>query len=153
MITFEIIKEPKNNTYIKLIEYLAMNSAQFILVKRNQLEYNDNANSMLEKLKPFIVKIMEVNEWPGTKLLGSFAKVFYFYCNIESQKILANSVKSLYSWISPNFPEDLCFLKDESTAWFVSISHENDSYFIGDYLNTMKLWSIGVRWRTAHNKS
>jgi hypothetical protein len=35
---------------------------------------------------------------------------------------------ALYEWRQPNYPEDLCLLRQDRSPWLVSIAHENDSY-------------------------
>jgi hypothetical protein len=133
----EILVEPTNKNYFELIDLLIDKCDYFILVKRNQLYFNDNCDNILEMLKPYLIKKLKLKEWPGTKLFGHSAIVYYFRCNLKTSEILKNACNKLYSWMSPNLPEDLCFfiLND---PFFVTITHENIGYF-DDKKNNLEL--------------
>ena len=120
---YEIINEPKNGIYSKLIDFLTIRCDSFILIKRDQLEFNQNCCKIIDLLKPYLIKKTNSNEWPGTKLFGHSAIIYSFECNCKTGLILKNACNGLYSWLSPDLPEDICFyISDE--PFLITISHE-----------------------------
>ncbi len=120
----EILEEPIGNTYKQLIS-LAFNICdEFILVKRDQIDLSKSSETLIEELKPYIKEIKKQDEWPGTRLFGHFADVYYFDCQQELKELLINKADRLYQWMQPELLEDLCFFKSEE-EWLITISHEN----------------------------
>ena len=120
---YEIINEPRNNIYSKLVDFLIKNCNAFILVKKDQLKFNENCEKIINSLKPYLINEYKSDEWPGTKLLGNYANIYNFECNLNTSEILKNACVGLYSWLSPNFPEDICFYVSND-PFLVTISHE-----------------------------
>lgn len=121
----EILEEPTGNTYKQLVELAFSVCDEFTLVKREQLDLNENAQQLLKELKPYIKEIKKQNEWPGTKLLGHYADVYYFDCKQELKEILIRNTDRLYQWVQPELLEDLCFFKNKN-VWLVTIAHERE---------------------------
>ncbi|MDD4621422.1 MAG: hypothetical protein PHQ15_11505 [Methanosarcina sp.] len=51
-----ITSEPRNDVYRYLIDLAFDLCDEFILVTRKEIELNDNGKSILEKLKPYLMK-------------------------------------------------------------------------------------------------
>ena len=119
----EILEEPIGDAYKKLITLAMAVCDEFILVKRDQLPLNQSGHNFIERIKPFLKEIKKQDNWPGTRLSGHYADVYYFKCTEELIEILTSSVEGLYSWIQPNTLEDLCFFKNQK-EWLVTVSHE-----------------------------
>lgn len=119
-----IDREPKGNIYNELVDLSSSICSQFILVKRQKFESDEYSDKILEELKPFLKQVKEQNKWPGTISAGT-ALIYYYQFNDESKEILKKYADGLYSWVDPNLLEDLSFLKDDGTAWLISIAHEN----------------------------
>jgi hypothetical protein len=57
------------------------------------------------------------------------AQLYKYHLNAESASILKECVSGMWDWIEPRHPEDLSFIREDGTPWFVSISHEHDAFF------------------------
>ena len=44
---------------------------------------------------------------------------------------------SLFSWLSPNFPEDLAFYDESGVCTFTSVSHEKEAYVLEESTGSM----------------
>ena len=105
---------------------------------RDQLEFNESANKLETALQPFLIREEYTDEWPGTKLLRSKAKVRHYRLTDESLPILAEA-PSLYAWLAPNLPEDLAFYATDGRCWLLSSAHEKDSAFVDDSVSIKEL--------------
>ncbi|MGP4072744.1 stage III sporulation protein AH [Piscibacillus sp. B03] len=101
---------------------------QFYFVLRKDLGPLDGFSSLLDKLSNSLIEKREQSEWAGT-VLGdnNTAEVYYYHTDQNAKKIIKESARSLYSWVYPNLPEDLCFLKS-GRDWLVTISHESEGF-------------------------
>jgi len=79
-------------------------------------------------LKPFLIKKYKSSEWPGTKLIGHEATIYVLHYNKETITILKKYTNSLFEWIQPNLPEDICFLDENENAILITITHEKDAF-------------------------
>lgn len=50
---------------------------EFILVKRDQMELEPEGYELLERLQPFLKEIVKDDYWPGTRLMGHYADVYF----------------------------------------------------------------------------
>lgn len=124
-----ILEEPTGDTYKTLLSYASTQCNVFILVVRPDMKLSQSGQTVLDSLKPYLIKKIESKEWPGTIIYSTIPALIYYYTiNEASIKIIQNAVNRLFSWIQPSYPEDLCFLKDDSTPWLVTITHEKDAY-------------------------
>jgi hypothetical protein len=119
----EFLVEPKGTTYKELLDLAFSICDELLLVKRDQLDLNKNAEEFIEDIKPYIKEIRKQDEWPGTTLLGHYADVYYLYCNQELKEVLIRKTERLYQWLSPELLEDICFLKN-GEVWLATVTHE-----------------------------
>ena len=125
-----LLIEPSNQDYYDLLDY-ALAECQYVLVAvRDTIQLNSKGQEVLEKLSNYLYNEKQTDEWPGTKLLNNQARVLQFHYVPGSVEILKVAVSSLYQWLQPDLPEDLCLLRADETPWLVTISHENDGYFV-----------------------
>ncbi|MFH1775938.1 MAG: hypothetical protein ABH952_00010 [Candidatus Omnitrophota bacterium] len=138
--TLEIKKELTKETYSTLIDFGLNNCTSFPLVWRYKLDFDENAKSIEQNLKDHLIKEEYTNEWPGTKIIGSKAKVRFYKFNSGTVTIL-KKISSLYKWISPSAPEDLAFYLKDDLCLLESISHEELSliYIYEDTFSLEKL--------------
>lgn len=119
-----------NFDYIELLEELLKISNKFSFVIRSDYIITEAETIILNLFEKYLLLETEVDAWPGTILLyGKKARIFYYSFTKESSDFLKKISNSLYEWLHPEKPEDLCFYNDEIPV-FASISHEHDSYFI-----------------------
>ena len=96
---FDIVSEPKAQTYIDLLNFAASRCESFSLVWRDQFRHENSALEIKHALKPFILSNVRTDEWPGTKLIGHEAIVRRYRVADESVKLL-QAAGSLYSWLA-----------------------------------------------------
>lgn len=121
-------KELCDSSIFELFELATAYAPIGLFVVRNGLEFNSNCDLFLNKMKPFIISEESVREWPGTELLDGVAKIFKFRVSKDAVEVFCSLVTRLSDFIQPNFPEDLCFLREDNSAFFVSITHEDDFF-------------------------
>lgn len=125
---YNLRTEPTKEIYRKLLLYSLEYCDSFILVLRSTIPQTPSAKKIIKKLEPYVLKISEDSEWPGTKLTDNTATVYKFKLNRSTLELLLESAQSLYSWIQPNLPEDLCIIRHNNEPLLVTISHEKDGY-------------------------
>ena len=115
-------------TYQQLLNWALEECETFTLVTRkgSETKQEENINT---SLKPFLLEETKVNEWPGTKVSGPPEHTLRSYkLDRKSIKILSNA-NSVFSWLSPERPEDIAFYKENKQLWFGSVAHENMAFF------------------------
>lgn len=125
---YRVLQEPRGNTYRRLIDYSLRYCHSFLLVVGPSIPINETGRRVLTSLEPFLLSQTESSEWPGTRLLDGVARVYRFTLSSESATILAQVADSLFSWVQPNLPEDLCLNRCDGSPFLVTISHEKDAY-------------------------
>jgi hypothetical protein len=149
--TFDIVAEPKGQTYIDLVAFAASRCGSFSLVWRDQFQFEQSAYEIKHALKPFLISNDRTDEWPGTKLIGHEAIVRRYRVADESVKLL-HVAGTLYSWLQPNLPEDLAFYASGDTAWLASISHESQAWFLDGSLRSAEIYAYVPHIKiTDHN--
>jgi hypothetical protein len=114
--------------YSKLLDLANQFGGSFVLVKRSAL-YPEGDN-LIYSLSPFAIYEKRGVAWPGTRLLSNTtADIYKFSVNEDSLKLLRLAASSVWDWQGPRYPEDLSFLRQSGTPWFVSITHEHDVFF------------------------
>lgn len=127
---FTLLSEPSDRDYYHLLDYALAECKYVLLVIRDTMRLNLKGQRVIEKLSDYLHEEKQTDEWPGTKLLNNQARVLVYDYVPEVAEILKTPVSSLFRWLQPDFPEDLCLLKKDETPWLVTISHENDGYFV-----------------------
>lgn len=125
---YNLAIEPKETIYEQLIRCSLDYCDHFQFVIRHTIKKNDTCEKLLAKLNSLLISHTEESEWPGTQLMNGTAEIYRYKLSPESISILVSATNSLYSWVLPNFPEDLCFMRASGKPWLVTISHEGDGY-------------------------
>lgn len=125
------LSESLNEEYYRKILKIGLEyCGSFLFVIRPELTIGNSIQEILEELDPFLIKKSKSSKWPGTELMDEKADVYSYNFNYMSYEILNRKANSFSMWNHPDFPEDLCLMRDNSIPWFVSVSHENDGYFV-----------------------
>lgn len=116
-------------TYQQLLNWALEECESFSVVSREG-EDSDSEQEVIESLKPFLIEEVLTNKWPGTEVFSKPVHVLRFYkLNSKSVSVLSEA-GSLFSWLSPDRPEDLAFYKKDRRVWFGSVAHENMAFFV-----------------------
>lgn len=126
--TVDISTEPRGGAYRGLVLFAVDRCSSFLLVEQQHLGLSMRARTVLAELQPSKRREWESREWPGTSLLKDYGTVREFALTRETAAILARTADSLYSWVQPELPEDLCLLRPGGEPWLISIAHEPDAY-------------------------
>lgn len=123
-----ITSDPQNDVYKSLIDLSFDVCDEFILVVRKDagLNFNDNGKLVLQKLNGSLKEMREQSKWAGTELRGSTAYVYYYGTDNQAREIIKEVSNSLYSWVQPDLPEDLSFIKN-GKSWLINTAHERES--------------------------
>ena len=132
---FDIVAEPKGQTYFDLLNFAASRCASFSLVWQEQFKFEQSAYAIKHNLKPFLLSNDRTDKWPGTTLIGHEAIVRRYRVVDESVKLL-HVAGALYSWLQPNLPEDLAFYGSDDAVWLASVSHEGEAWFLDESLRS-----------------
>lgn len=127
---YNLIQEPTGSTYRKIIEASISYCDSILLVIRPTLEQNPSLENTISEFIPYLIEKTNTSEWPGTKLTNKKAIVYNFKLNDQVVKLLKKTTPSLYSWIQPDYPEDLVLLRPSGEPWLTTITHEKDGYLL-----------------------
>lgn len=117
-----LLHEPKGEKYKKLIDYAFKVCDRFLFIEHSQLHYSSTSDHIMNELIEAFIECKEQNQWPGTISVPK-AMVYYFKNTAKAKEVVLAAADSLFSWCSPNLPDDLCFLKG-NREWLVTTSHE-----------------------------
>ncbi len=126
---YRIAEEPSGDAYRRLVAFCSRHASEMLLVVRQVKDLEAPGQSTVRSLEGSGATWVDASEWPGTRLTrGGSARVYHIPINRDSIARIANTVDSLYAWLSPEQPEDLCFMRADGEDILASISHERDAY-------------------------
>jgi len=145
---YSLNNNPEGQVYKELLDIAFDACDEFILVQRPDMDFEESAQRIIKLLEPFLIEKKKSRSWPGTTLLEQIADVYRYRADKEAQKILLEATESLYSWVQPKLPEDLCFFKNKNT-WMSSTAHERQCDFESlsddEVLRLKKLSGLQIR--------
>jgi hypothetical protein len=125
---FTLTKELEGEELKQFLDICAKFCKKALLVIQPGLEFSEKAKIFLGKMEKYVIEDECKSEWPGTRLYGDKAEVRIYRLCPGSLDLIKTGVDKLYQWQQPDNPEDLCFLRDDNTPFFITIAHEHDSY-------------------------
>lgn len=126
---FAVEQPISGDTYQTLLSIALQTCAEFMLVVRHETMLDASGQEVLHSLAPYIRDSRENDSWPGTRLFDQTAVVNRYSLSYGSYEILAKATDDLAEWVQPALPEDLCFLREDGSVWFSSVTHEHDYLF------------------------
>jgi len=126
--TLDIVGGLRHELYRDLIEAGSRRGLTALLVVGDHAGVGTAGQDLLAALRPALIAQTAGSEWPGTRLHGGTAMLHHFELNAESVALLTEAAESLYDWVQPALPQDLCLLRPDGTPWLVTIAHERDAY-------------------------
>jgi len=139
---YEILIEPRGQTYQALLSAALRWCDQFLLVDVPEPDFGPNdsafrgrARSLIDQLAPYLVEVSKQKSWPGSTLserkgVDVYARVYRFRLVPESTMILSGSADGLYSWRAPAMPSDLSLLRKGGDPWLVNMAADEESYLV-----------------------
>jgi len=108
------------------------------------VNYEVRIQQLMAVVEPFIVKNYKSDEYCYRKTKG-----LYNIYNVAFHRDLIEvicSVRGLYNWIYPYFPEDLCFYKN-GKCFLESIAHEKECWvYTEDDAEIKALEKLGLKF-------
>jgi hypothetical protein len=121
--------EPSPSAFCDLLDFGVDKCAYALMMIQPLNRMSPKGESILKMLEPYLVDRKVTNKRPGTKRLGENALAHKYKYEAPLSGLIQKINDHLYGWLQPNFPEDLCLLRENEEPWFVSITHEKDSFF------------------------
>jgi hypothetical protein len=129
-LTLNFVREPKNEIYRDLLKFALQSCREGSLVVHPLRKLDESGQDFLREMKDNLIQVSNAKSWPGTVLHGSGpgVKLYRFKYNSSSAKILATTANTLFEWVQPHLPEDLCLIRIDGSPFLTTIAHERDAY-------------------------
>jgi hypothetical protein len=124
-ITYTLQEQPGD---FQLLTQAAVHACRFFSLVLREREGSQEALEALGRLREYLVDEQQKSEWPGTVLFGSTASVFTYRLDAGSANVLLGLGSSFSGWLEPRLPEDVGFLRADSSVWLGSVAHERDVF-------------------------
>lgn len=121
--------EPSGGSYEQLIEDAQASCSLFALTLRDPRLYSPHVRSVWESLQKWAAPSDEtmIARPSLTAVLGAVDDLGLFRLERKSAAFLRGAVQRLFDWGQPDWPDDLCFVRDDGSLWLSTISHEFDA--------------------------
>lgn len=114
--------------YGVLINALLTTCSWCSVVVRDFDQSNKRVQAVLQYLDIHRERTECVSEWPGTRLAHGGTADLHWYALSPALADILKAQGGLFSWISPDAPEDLCFYRSDRSFLLAAISHERDAF-------------------------
>ena len=142
----EVRKRPLDGElYAALLRALATLATTIgMIIRSDKVTLTPRAAGLLAALEPYLIRIEQVEEWPGTRLVGGRTSLRYLYRLTPSSLNLAlEASNDIFEWVNPNLPEDIHFLRQDGSTVLGSIAQEDAVWLdIGD--DELQLLLVGA---------
>lgn len=126
MRTWTLTAEPTGEAYADLLEAAVDYASEIRFVTFDRWSLHGDAERLISALEPWLVGSYETEEWPGTRMTGGWlGRVHSYRYDRESVAMVLNQTSRLWQW-GGNLPNDLHLVRADGTAWFASITSEDD---------------------------
>ena len=142
---YRLSNEPTGEEYYAIIELALIEASAILLVARNLHLMHRDGLKIMNVMDADLICESESMDWPGTKLHAGTASVKRYALNRHLADILIQSSNSIYGWVEPSLPEDLCFLRGDHDPWYISVTHEKAGFFILSEEERMRLLNKNPR--------
>ena len=129
--SFFVGSDLQSNYYRLFIDRACKTYSFFSLVVRSDLKFNPSIRAILAEMSPNLTQVINSRKLPANVIHSAHpAEIFYFTTTPRSIRPILKKVDSLFGWIMPKYPEDLCFYRSDKSLAIVCNSHENMAYFL-----------------------
>ncbi|GAA0957665.1 hypothetical protein GCM10009554_68720 [Kribbella koreensis] len=108
--------------------------------------------SVLTRLKPYLIQVDEVQEWPGTRLADGLTSPRHLYrLSPDSLEMLVSAASSLFDWAFPDLPESLHLLRADGSTVLATVPWHNDAWLelTGPEYETLRRQLPESTWRVT----
>ena len=128
---FDLVEEPRDELYRRLIIWCGGHCATALLVVRDVDDLSEESANILKRLEDNLTTVERSSQWPETVLVSSndTALVYRYRLTPQTVELFCTLVDGLYEWAEPNRPDDLCFTRADgspccgaSTTVYISVS-------------------------------
>src|SRR5580658_1235380 len=105
--------EPSPSAFADILDYGLTQCCSALLVVQPLKRISPQAVEILKKLEPYLTEKKVTPKWPGTKLSGGTGLVHKYKLEQSFVDEISKINDRLYGWLQPNFPEDICLLKEK----------------------------------------
>lgn len=117
-------------SYQLLIDQACKIYAFFSVIVRSDLKANPSTSIILNAMKANQHKIINTKRLPMGEIRSAHpAQIFYFTTTPREIRSTLKKVGSLFGWVMPQYPEDLCFYRADKSLAIASNSHESRAFF------------------------
>ncbi len=120
-----ILKEPRNMEYERLLQYAFEICSSFVLSVRKEILSYYPEPEIFKRLEPYLIKKLAAPDYQQIQCYSSDLLHYFYECSEATQSIILPELNGLYEWREPFWPEDLTFLKADGQVWLGTISHEH----------------------------
>jgi hypothetical protein len=127
---YTLLSKGQREEYEAILDAMELLCSHCSLVVRDFDDPNMAVRSFNECAAPHEVEVKRVSEWPGTRLSDSgTAELRRYRISQDFLGVLKRQTDSLFGWLAPVLPEDLCFYRGNGSCLLTTTSHERDAYF------------------------
>jgi hypothetical protein len=149
---YDILQNPEGEAYNRVVEYLLSTQRCFSLIWRGRHRHRETAYAVREELESVQVSSYSVDRWPGTRLGAEKATLLKYSCDPSVKPVLLRP-GGLYSWLMPDYPEDLAFWSSDDTPVLSSVAHECMACVIGETVASALGQFIALKPRTYESEA
>lgn len=128
MNTYSFAEEPTGALYDGLLGIAANQAARVGLIVQKRNNPPAGMHRVLDMLHPYVVKVEDVTEWPGSRLLATTQERRVYQLTDPVKRILTQVARGLFDWENPDLPDDLHVMRADDSTWLGSIAHEADAW-------------------------
>ena len=121
--------EPSPGAFCDIFDHAVDRCGFAVAVVRPLSRMSPRGEEVLKRLEPFLAEKKVSNKRPGSKVLAENALLYKYKYGAPFSDAVQELNDHLYNWLQPNFPEDICLLRENEEPWFVSCSNKKVSYF------------------------
>ena len=137
---FDVVSEPRHETYRQLIRTAMQWCSQFLFVDvpspnfgENDSQFGSRAKALTADLLEHLIDVQRAKSWPGSTIgekdgVDTYARLYRFRLDARSVEILSRATDHLYAWRQPTLPGDLSLLRMDGEPWLVTMASDDDAY-------------------------
>lgn len=124
MTDYLVTREPQGETLRNLISIAAERCNTFLFVLED-MALSERGTEVVARLEPMLLSREETNEYPAGTLPWDTVTAYTYRVTPESVAIVCEATDRLFSWLQPDLPNDLCFLRN-GRPWMTTMASDRE---------------------------